>query len=143
MARAGNRLFGEGDGLKLDMSPMIDLVFLLLIFFMTSSTLITYRKDQRVLVPVASSSTVPKLVADRVIVNVLRDGSCYDEGGTTKLSLERVEQLMSIHRSKHKNPKLHLRADQRVPHYLIKEVIDASRRGGVTQVIFSSYVTGN
>ena len=37
---------GPDEDLKMDMSPMIDLVFLLLIFFMVNSTLIVVRIDQ-------------------------------------------------------------------------------------------------
>lgn len=142
MSRANDRLFRGQEEFEVDLSSMIDLVFLLLIFFMTSSTMITYGKDQRVLVPIASHAAVPKLVSDRVIVNILLDGTCYDESGEKKLSLERIERLMAIHKSRFPTAKLHLRADQRVPHHLVKRVVDASRRGGVSQVIFSTYVTG-
>jgi len=139
MARASDQLFD--DGLKVDMSPMIDLVFLLLVFFMTSSTMITIRKDQRVTVPIASSAEVPKLVTDRIIVNILMDGTCYDESGKDRLSLDRIQSMARSAKSKHAQPKLLLRADQAVPHRLVKRVIDASRAGGVTNVIFSTYVT--
>ena len=47
----------QGKTLKVDMSPMIDLVFLLLIFFMVSSTLITFRKDPDGKIPIATAET--------------------------------------------------------------------------------------
>ena len=67
------RLF-RGSTMKVDMSPMIDLVFLLLIFFMVSSTLITYRKDPDVIIPVATAGKVPKDIQGRVILNILTTG---------------------------------------------------------------------
>ncbi len=41
----------EGDAMPMDMSSMIDLVFLLLIFFMVSSHLIIVQIDKRVAPP--------------------------------------------------------------------------------------------
>ena len=41
------------DNMKMDMSPMIDMVFLLLIFFMIASQMITVKMDPKVLPPVA------------------------------------------------------------------------------------------
>ena len=38
--------------------------------------------------------------------------------------------------------RLHVRADRVAAHHMVKDVIDASARGGVTNVIFSTYVTG-
>ena len=46
-----NDLFA-GPGLKADLSPMIDLVFLLLIFFMVAANIITFPKDPNVVNPV-------------------------------------------------------------------------------------------
>ena len=45
-----------GDAMKMDMSPMIDMVFLLLIFFMIASQMITIKMDPEVLPPVADKS---------------------------------------------------------------------------------------
>lgn len=124
---------------KVDMSPMIDLVFLLLIFFMIASTMITYQKDERVIIPVALDSQVPKMVKNRVIINILQDGTVFDEFSNA-VSLDQVEQMMAQAKAKNAGAKLHLRADARVPHDKVKDVVNASARGGVTNVIFSTYV---
>ena len=45
--------------------------------------------------------------------------------------------------AKQENPsvRLHVRADQVAAHAMVKDVIDASARGGVVNVIFSTYIT--
>ncbi|MEM7145490.1 MAG: biopolymer transporter ExbD [Verrucomicrobiota bacterium] len=139
MARPTKELFAET--YKTDMSPMIDLVFLLLIFFMISSTLITYQKDERVKIPVASAARVPNLVENRVILNVYEDGLVRDESGTKVYEPGQVEALMAGHKASNPKIRLHLRADKRVTHDAVKKVVAASARGGVTNVIFSTYVT--
>ncbi len=127
-----------GSAPNVDMSPMIDLVFLLLIFFMIASTLITYKKDERVQIPIAASARVPKEIRDRVIINVYNDGSIADES-SNPLSLDQVEVMMTQAKAKNPNARLHLRADARVPHKEVKEVVAASAKGGVNTVIFSTH----
>lgn len=133
------QLFEEA-GLKVDLSPMIDLVFLLLIFFLVASTLITYQKDPNVVIPIASDSKVPEVIEGRVIINIYRDGTIVSETGD-RITVAEVEQRMT--QAKLKNPKtrLHLRADKGAPYRHIKEVSQASARGGVPTVIFSTYQT--
>lgn len=55
---------------ELDMSPMIDMVFLLLIFFVVNATAITVKKDNRVSMPTASNSGELKSANGCVVVNI-------------------------------------------------------------------------
>ena len=140
MARARKNVFGDSKP-NVDMSPMIDLVFLLLIFFMVASTMITYKKDKRVTIPVASDAKVPELIEGRIIINVYEDGKVRDENGTTEYQPEQIEQLMAEAKARNPNTRMHLRADKNASHKTVKEVINASARGGVNNIIFSTYVT--
>lgn len=140
MARARKDVFGDSKP-NVDMSPMIDLVFLLLIFFMVASTMITFKKDKRVTIPVASGAKVPELIDGRIIINVYSDGKVRDESGTVEYQPEQIEQLMAEAKSRNPNTRLHLRADKEASHKMVKDVIAASARGGVNNIIFSTYVT--
>ena len=62
---------------NMDMSSMIDLVFLLLIFFMVSSHLIIIQIDKRVNPPTAKNAQVAKEAVGRIVVNILADGSTW------------------------------------------------------------------
>ena len=119
---------------------MIDLVFLLLIFFMVTANMITYPKDPRVVIPVASDSKVPTLVEGRVVLNVYDDGTVKDIEGNT-LSLPEVTQKISQVKAGNPNARLHLRAHKDVPYKHIQDVSRASAEGGVATVIFSTYQT--
>lgn len=122
------------------MSPMIDLVFLILIFFMITSSAIRFKQDPNVEIPVADKGQVAKLIEGRVLINVYEDGSTYDED-SRPVTIEEIELLMTRAKSRNPNTRLHLRADKRARHEMVKRVIQASSRGGVNQVIFSTYVT--
>src|SRR6056297_3151315 len=104
-----------GQGLKADLSPMIDLVFLLLIFFMVAANIITFPKDPNIVIPVASDAEVPTLVEGRVVINVYVDGTVKDVEGTT-LSIPDLRQRISTARSTNPNARLHLRAHRAVPY---------------------------
>ena len=60
----------EGDDARMDMSPMIDMVFLLLIFFMIASRMVTVAVDEKIKPPVADESIRPDSVKGRIIFNI-------------------------------------------------------------------------
>lgn len=134
-----NDLF-PGRGFKADLSPMIDLVFLLLIFFMVAANIITFPKDPNVVIPIASDSKVPELVEGRVVLNIYIDGTIKDIEGNV-LTVEGVTQRVSQARAGNPKARLHLRAHRGVPYRHIQEVSRASAAGGVPTVIFSTYQT--
>jgi biopolymer transport protein ExbD len=64
---------GSGHGVRLDMTPMVDVAFLLLIFFM-STTSLKAQEDAAIVLPTSQSGEeMPK--SDRMVVTVMQDGS--------------------------------------------------------------------
>ena len=134
---------GSDDDLVMDMSPMIDLTFLLLIFFMVSSHLITVQIDRRVKSPTAMNAQVGKVAAGRVVVNVLADGTVW---GTDEIELTSSESITAYidaarvsNEEKGIPTRLNLRADKEVDTRNIKKVVQAAAEAGVVEVIFGSY----
>jgi biopolymer transport protein ExbD len=120
---------------------MIDLVFLLLIFFMTSSRLISNLQDPNVEIPIAYESKVSKNIEGRFVINVYADGSLHTGDGQAQLSLEEFEQRVSQRYAAHPETKLLLRADRRARHEDVREVVKASVRGGVSNIVFATFLT--
>ncbi len=131
----------------MDMSPMIDLTFLLLVFFMVASHLITVQIDRRVAPPVAKNSQVAKEAAGRVVVNILADGSVFGldqvELPTTEAIQDYVEQARIENEGKGVVTRLNLRADREVDTRVIKRVVQAAGAAGVSEVIFGSLSEGD
>ncbi|MEM0967897.1 MAG: biopolymer transporter ExbD [Verrucomicrobiota bacterium] len=140
MARTRKDIFAGGKP-SLNISAMIDLVFLLLIFFMVASKMITVPQIEGVVIPIADASQVPRDVKGRVVINVTNEGKILDGQGTVELSAFEIQQLMTSAKTENPNVKLHLRTDQGVEHRHVREVMQASAKGGVTDVIFSTYQT--
>lgn len=134
--------------MEMDMSSMIDLVFLLLIFFMVSSHLIVIQIDTEVRPPIAKSAEKPENALGRIIVNIRADGSVWDVSGK-EISpgpdggMENVESYVGEVRDSavksQLRPKLHVRADRDCEVKRIKEVVKAAAEAQVIDVIFGAY----
>ena len=138
MARSKKNIFG-GAKPAVNMSPMIDLVFLLLIFFMVASKMVTVPQIKGLTIPVANTAKVPKGAQGRVVINITKDGTILDSRGQRQLTLIDVELITTAAKAKNPKTKLHLRVDQNVEHKIVNDVIRAASRGGVNDVIFSSH----
>lgn len=134
----------DSEELQMDMSSMIDLVFLLLIFFMVSSHLIIIQIDKRVNPPTAKNAQVAKEASGRVVVNILADGTTWAQDQveltTSEAISDYVEQTRLVNDANGVVTRLNVRADEEVDTRIIKKVVQAAGEAGVTEVIFGSYV---
>ncbi|NOY00510.1 MAG: biopolymer transporter ExbD [Verrucomicrobia bacterium] len=144
-AKLRRAMSGEGEEMKMDMSPMIDLVFLLLIFFMVSSHMIIVEIDKEVKPPTAAEAQVAKNTEGRIVVNIYKDGSFHGpKKGMDFLTADAVSEYVDAERQKNDESRvksrLHLRADKRVTTRYIKEVVKAAADALVVDVIFGAFV---
>ena len=131
--------------MKMDMSPMIDLVFLLLIFFMVSSHMIIVEIDKQVHPPTADTAQVAKNKEGRIVVNIYEDGSFHGpKQGMDFLTADAVSEYVDGERQKNDEvrvkSRLHLRADKRTKTRYIKEIVKAAADALVVDIIFGAYV---
>ncbi|MBP6785114.1 MAG: biopolymer transporter ExbD [Verrucomicrobiales bacterium] len=134
---------GMDEDLEMDMSPMIDLTFLLLVFFMVSSHLISVQIDRRVKAPIAKNAQVAKDASGRVVVNILADGTVWGLDEIELTSSESITAYIDAARVANEQKtiptRLNLRADKEVDTRIIKKVVQAAAEAGVVEVIFGSY----
>ncbi|MCH1506409.1 MAG: biopolymer transporter ExbD [Verrucomicrobiales bacterium] len=133
---------GESEPFKTDMSPMIDMVFLLLIFFMVTSRLIVIRQDKSVEPSVALESKPLAEARGRVVINLLDNGTIKDINGKV-INLTNVENLCRTRKEVNERAgvktKLHIRADRRTDMREVKKVVTAGANAGVIDVVFATY----
>jgi biopolymer transport protein ExbD len=122
------------------MAPMIDMVFLLLVFFMCASHM-AQQQNLPMEIPEASKAVVPKERPDRWIVNVDLVGNLYEgmnpvPGNDVELLAANVKARLQV------NPKMkiYLRADRNSPHKNVKKVIQEMAKIGVDDFIFGVYI---
>jgi len=129
----------EKEETKVQMAPMIDMVFLLIIFFMTASHL-SANKSKDLDIPVATHGVVPKDRPDRWTVNIMADGAIFS--GQTPVTVEELKGMVSERREKDPELKVYLRADKLTPHKQVKSVMGAMAEAGIGDFIFGVFSPG-
>jgi biopolymer transport protein ExbD len=130
---------------QLDMSPMIDMVFLLLIFFIVNATAIIVQKDPNVRPPVATNSKPQEDGSGRIVVNIRDDGTFTAEDFNLILPGEdEIYDMVKTVRERHQalgvTSKLHLRGDKEAVFRHCRTAIRGAARAGVDQVVFGVFV---
>jgi biopolymer transport protein ExbD len=125
-----------GEDASMDMSPMIDMVFLLLIFFLVASNIVKEQKIP-VQVPEAIYSKVTEDETGRFEVTVTEKGDLFIKQRPVtleELTSELVPELAA-------NPKLKilLRADGKVHYKVHEEIMEACAKIGAENMVFTAF----
>ena len=107
---------------EFNMSSMTDIVFLLLIFFMIASTLVTTNAID-ILLPSASGKTENK---KSIAVSIQKDLSFYID--QTKVEIQNLETELLQLLQQESEPTLVLRAEKSVPVDYVVKVMDIANR---------------
>lgn len=126
----------DTEGEALDLTPMIDVVFLLIVFFMTVANMITAEKMQ-INMPVALHSVVPEEFGGRSTITVMRDGAIF--AGTQPTDLDTLPGILAAQREADPKLKVYLRADSFTEHIYVNDVMQACAAAGISNVIFAAY----
>ena len=123
------------------LSSMIDIVFLLIIFFVVTASFDREQIDSQVMLPTVSSAAVRSLPPERLMLNVLADGS-------VKLGFHHIpasdvpDKLGSVMESMNADRKaiLIVNGDRDTPHKFISSVMNVAARAGYRQVRINAEV---
>ncbi len=118
--------------LALNLAPMIDVVFLLLIFFMVATTFAEKEKQIDLDLPTAESGEVAADAVDEIVVNVLGDGSTQIDGET--VDRERMREIFA--RAARSNPEtpVTIRGDRIAQLQIVTDVMDVCRIAGLSDI---------
>jgi biopolymer transport protein ExbD len=109
----------------LDMSPMMDIVFLLLIFFLVTST---FLPDSGMDLELPESTTATQSELAPTMISVAEDGALRLDGEA--ISVEELQQRVAALPQSDRQ-RITVRADARVDYGVIVRIIDALRNAGV------------
>jgi biopolymer transport protein ExbD len=116
----------------LNLTPMIDIVFLLIIFFMVGSTFGGPERKIDLSVPeVAKHESLDSPPSAR-IVNVSRDGTITLDD--VPLTPAELTGQLSLARAANPNLPVLIRGDKKVPYERVVWALDACKRAGVRQL---------
>ena len=121
-----------------NMTPMIDVVFLLIIFFLVSSHLAKQEAQMELPLPTADSGIEPDDTARRLTLNVTSDGSMLLAGRNISRT-ELQQRLKQAHDDHGKDVEIRIRGDRNVPYSAVSPIMLSCARTGIWKVTFGVY----
>ena len=123
------------DDVQLDMTPLVDIVFLLLIFFMLSTSL-SVNPGIKIDLPKSSAEQVKKKKTT-LRVAIEASGSIFLEG--KKLSLDQLrEKFAAVGKANGDDALVVIEADRKVYHGLVVKVMDAAKTSGLNKLAIAT-----
>ena len=115
--------------IAIQLAPMIDILLLLLCFFIISWQFSKSETELNVSVPTAQEGAEPERVRGEIIINVLADGGIKVEG----LIVDRTQLFEKL-----RNQPVRIRGDGNVAYQRIVEVIDTCQKAGIWNISFAT-----
>jgi len=123
--------------LELNITPLIDVVFLLLIFFMVSTT---FQRESEITIELPESSGDIAESDKKVIeISIDNQGRYFVNQRQLKTTdIKTLKKAISITRGDTKEPKLIISADKMTPHQAVVRAMDAARQLGLVHLTFAT-----
>ncbi len=126
----------------INLTPLLDVVFLLLIFFMVSTTF----KDEarlRVQLPQVQGLDAPTQDPEHIVLGIDRTGAFYvDDQAVVDQSHETLVRAINGALGDRKPIPVLIQADAQTPHQAVMTAMDAAAELGLTRIVFSATRAG-
>ncbi len=127
----------DESGFELNMTPMVDIVFLLIIFFLTTTSIIQLEQDLSIDLPKQSEEIKAKAPPARpIVVNVrhLPGGKAYYHVENEPMTLSSLTANLSRAKIRYKDQAVVIRGDRNVKWEHIAAVMSCCGQVGISKV---------
>jgi len=118
---------------KLDIAPLIDVVFLLMIYFMLTSTFIM---QPGIKINLPSALSTESMEKKQVIVCLTADGSIFYE--EKNITIEALKSILETESRRNPQIMLIIKGDYNVAHGKVVEVMDLAKISGVSRLAIAT-----
>ncbi|QPJ62101.1 MAG: biopolymer transporter ExbD [Candidatus Nitronauta litoralis] len=120
------------ESFRLDITPLINIVFLLLIFFMLTSSAVNQGLD----VELPDAATAEKINSQEIALSIGENGDLLLEN--EKVSMEELSGKIKSLLDENGRDALIIQGDQNIEFGLFGEVLDRAREGGVVKFLIAT-----
>lgn len=129
---------------EINLTPLIDIVFLLLIFFMVTTT---FSKEAEIKLQLPEATSAEKADPDKqyVVIQISEFGEYAVKGAEDENARELInsshrtlQRTLKLAAGDAENPIIVIRADRQTPHEAVVKAMDAARHQGYYQITFST-----
>ncbi len=129
----------RGDDFELNVTPLIDVVLVLLIFYMTTTTFVSESKMELTL-PQASKE-VPSDPPDKIDIAIDREGNVFvDKRALLNTQLATIRRALTEAHRDGGEPVVIISADAATSYQSVIDVMDAARQAGLYKITFPTRV---
>ena len=130
---ARRRTYTEDDGNNIDLTPMLDVIFIMLIFFIVTTSFV---KESGVTVNRPSAQTAEEKKGSNILVAIRANGEIWIDRRAVDVRAVRS----NVERMKAENPEgaVIIQADEYSPTGLTVKVMDQVRLAGITNISISA-----
>ncbi len=130
----------QKENLEVNITPLIDVVFLLLIFFMVSTT---FERESEIEIMLPEATANAKVTDEFVLqVSVDAEGTYYvNSQRVINTKLDTLMKAMKEVAGDREDPPIVLSADAKTPHQSVITVMDAARQLGFVHINFATVQT--
>lgn len=118
---------------ELNMTPLIDVVFLQLIYFMLTSSFIM---QPGIKINLPQATTAETITEEEVIVGISEEGVIFYRD--TPVTLAQLEKLLQDARAKNANVTLIVKGDKKTEHGTVVTVMDTARKKGINRIAIAT-----
>ncbi len=123
-------------GTKVYMAPLIDIVFLLLIFFMSAAIFYQLEGDLNITVPSADQAEKSPRMAGEIVINIDQNGDVIVN--QRQLSDAELKDLLVRIAQTYKDQPVIIRADKQTFHEHVIKVLDMCAGAGIWNISFAA-----
>ncbi len=120
----------------IQMAPLIDIIFLTLVFFMVMSVFGQLESELSISVPKASESVNPVRSPGEIIINITKDGRVIVN--QKELTKEGLQKMLKRVAALFPNQAVIIRADENAYHKYVIRVLDACAAADIWNISFST-----
>ncbi len=116
--------------------PLVDVLFLLLIFYLAMSVYFQLESEMNVTVPVAENTSEMKRTPGEIIINIRKDGTIVVN--QRQLGYDELKDLLVRIAGLYKGQPVIIRADQDTAHKYVIKVLDLCAGANIWNVSFAT-----